>query len=87
MSDTFLVTLLKRGGCSHGQATAFERCLEDRPICGVGVGVLVRCLLRATVSDMDIYVAAVKELEHENKRLRDTIADDMFHMHNVADAI
>lgn len=87
MPDTFLCEMLRRGGCSQGQAAAFERCLEDRPICGVGTGLLTRALLAQCVSDMAIYVSGMRELQMEVERLRNVIAEDMFHAHNVADAL
>jgi len=73
--NTFLVNVLMKAGCSEKQAAAFERCLEDRPICGVGVSVLVRAVLGAGVSDMAVHVSAIRELQQENANMRKVLME------------
>jgi hypothetical protein len=73
--DTFLSTMLVKAGCSKNQAAAFERFLDDRPICGIGNSVLVRAILGICVSDMVATVSAIRELQQENENLRKQVLE------------
>lgn len=73
--DTLLSNCLRKGGCSPNQAAAFERCLEDRPICGVGTSTLTRAILAFCVSDMEVYVSAIRELQQESRNLKKQVMD------------
>lgn len=73
--NTLLTNALRKAGCSENQASAFERCLEDRPICGVGCVVLTRAILGLCVSDLTTYVGAIRELQQENENLRKQVLD------------
>lgn len=69
MADTAIVSFLMFGGATRGQAEAWERCLEDRPTCGVGAVLLTRCIRRMAVREFSIVASVLKEQEIEIERL------------------
>jgi hypothetical protein len=87
MTDTFLVEILRAQGCSQKQAAAFERCLIDRPICGIGPKQLTLAVLGACVRDMQVFVAAMRDLQAENERLVQMMASDEMHQMHFADSM
>jgi len=63
MRDTCLVQFLRYGGCSHGQAAAFERALLDRPICGVTVTHLENAIASKIYQEIDLVAHSLRNLE------------------------
>lgn len=77
--DTFIVTLLIKGGCSQKQASAFERWLEDECPVGVGPARLTECIRRAMMSDAVAYISAMRSLDDDNRRLMAAIKEYQQH--------
>jgi hypothetical protein len=75
--DTFIVCLLRRGGCSQKQAAAFERWLEDETPAGIGPWKLGQCIRAAILSDCQTYVSALREVTIENERLLNELHADL----------
>lgn len=69
MAQTAIYEFLRLGGATHGQATAWERCLEDRPTCGIGAVLLTRAITRLVVRETGIVASVLKEQDIEIARL------------------
>lgn len=71
--DTLFVEFLRAGGCTPNQAVAFERCLEDHPMCGVSPRQLTAAIRSYNVLQICRYVDILKEQELQIKILRDQL--------------
>lgn len=73
--QSFISSLLQRGGCSERQASEFERHLEDVRPAGVSTVVFCRVVRTMMLSELQSYMSHLAELDRENRQLRKELND------------